>query len=74
MTDLPKPQISMHSIPVGSGLGAAALISVLLLGMAVELPMGPALWGMGTGVLGGFALIAWRSRRSRPSSENWRRT
>jgi hypothetical protein len=63
MTDSPKPQISMHSIPVGSGLGAAALIAILLLGMAAELPMQPALWGMGAGVLGGIALIAWRGRR-----------
>ena len=55
-----KPEISMHSIPVGSGLGAAALIVALLVGLAIELPMQPALWGMGAGVLGGLLLIAWR--------------
>jgi hypothetical protein len=53
-------RITMHSIPVGSGPGAAMLIAVLLIGMAVELPMQPALWGMGAGLLGGLALIAWR--------------
>lgn len=58
--DQRKVQISMHSIPVGSGLGAAALIAALLLAMAVELPMQPAVWGMGAGVLAGIALIAWR--------------
>lgn len=60
MPDVHKAQISMHSIPVGSGLGAAALIVVLLLGVAAELPMQPALWGMGGGVLGGLLLIVWR--------------
>lgn len=55
-----NPRISMHSIPVGSGLGAAVLIAMLLLGMAVELPMQPAIWGMAAGVFGGLGLIAWR--------------
>ena len=64
MPDSPKTQISMHSIPVGSGFGAAALIAVLLVGLASELPMQPALWGMGTGLVGGLALIAWRRHTS----------
>ena len=55
-------QISMHNIPVGSGLGAAVLIVVLLSGLALELPMRPALLGMGAGVFGGLALIAFRRR------------
>ena len=56
----PNARITMHSIPVGSGIGAAALIMVLLSGMAAELPMQPALWGMTAGVFGGLLLVVWR--------------
>lgn len=56
----PPAQISMHSIPVGGSVGAAALIAILLLGMSLELSMQPAIYGMGAGLLGGLALIAFR--------------
>ena len=37
MPDVQKAQINMHSIPVGSGLGAAALIVALPFGSPTEL-------------------------------------
>ena len=52
MTDAPRNvQISMHKIPVGSGLGAAVLIAVILVVCSstclafVQQPYGDSAWG-----------------------------
>jgi hypothetical protein len=64
MDDSQNVQINTQSIPVGSSMGAALLIVVLLVGLFLDLPgvRGTAVGG-GVGVLLGAALI-WRRRRN----------
>jgi hypothetical protein len=57
-------QIDMQRIPVGSSIGAAVLIAMLMVGMFLDLPgiRGVAVAGGAVGVLFGLGLIAWRRR------------
>lgn len=59
-------QINTQRIPVGRGVGAAALIVILLTGLFLDLPgvRGTAVWGGIVGVLIALALIAWRRRKA----------
>jgi hypothetical protein len=58
-------QINTQRIPVGSGIGAALLIIVLLVGMFLDLPgvRGTALGGGAIGFLLAAVLIGWRRRK-----------
>jgi hypothetical protein len=57
-------QINTQRIPVGSGIGAALLIVILLLGLFLDLPgvRATAIGGGTIGLLLGAALICWRRR------------
>jgi hypothetical protein len=66
MEDMQNVQINMQRIPVGSGVGAAVLIAILLLGLFLDLP-GVRITAIGGGVIGlllAGALIVWRRRRA----------
>ena len=58
-------QINTQRIPVGSSIGAAVLIVILLVGMFLDLPgvRGTAMGGGAIGVMLAWALIWWRRRR-----------
>ncbi len=60
-----RPTINLSGIPVRGGLGALALVVLLLAAMAAELPAARwlALVGTAAGVLLGAGLIAWRRRQ-----------
>ncbi len=60
--DLRNVEISMHKIPVGGSLGAAALIAILLVGMFLDLPgiRATAIGGIVVGLVIAVALIRWR--------------
>lgn len=64
MQDRLNVQINTQRIPVGSGVGAAVLIAILLLGMFLDLPgvRGTALGGAFIGLLLAAALILLRRR------------
>ena len=59
-------QINTQRIPVGSSIGAALLIAIVLLGLFFDLPSvrGTALGGSAIGLLLATALIAWRRRKA----------
>ena len=64
--DVGQPvQINIQRVPVGSGIGAALLIAVLLAILLFSLPgLRPtAFWGSSIGVLLAVSLIVWRRRR-----------
>ena len=66
MDDRQNVQINMQRIPVGSSVGAAMLIAILLLGLFLDLP-GVRITAIGGGAIGlvlAGALIAWRRRRA----------
>ena len=58
-------QINMQRIPVGSSIGAALLIVLLLVGMFLDLPgvRGTAVGGGAIGLLLAAVLIGWRRRK-----------
>ena len=62
----PTPRIDIQRIPVGRGLGAGALIVIVLVGLFLDLPgvRGTAIWGGALGVILGVALILWRRPRA----------
>jgi hypothetical protein len=64
MTDEAPAQITMSRIPVRGGVGAFALIVILVLGVLAELPQ--LRWfyigGVSLGLLFALALILWRRR------------
>lgn len=62
------PQIQMSRIPVGRGLGALAVIVILIGAMLMELPSlrVPVLFGAGGGCLLAALLILWHARRRPP--------
>jgi hypothetical protein len=59
------PQINISRIPVGGGIGALAAIVILLAVLLGALPQlrWLAVYGVGTGLVFGVALILWRRRR-----------
>lgn len=59
-------QITTQRIPVGSSVGAAVLIAVVLVGLFLDLPgvRGTAIVGGGLGLLFAGALIAARRRHA----------
>lgn len=59
-----ETQITMSRIPIRGGLGAFAMIVVLVAAMLAELPQlrVPVLGGVAFGLLFAVALIAWRRR------------
>jgi len=66
-------EIRIDRIPVGTGIGAALAILVLLGAMLVEIPALrlPALAGVAGGAVLGVVLIIWHiRRRKRPVSES----
>jgi hypothetical protein len=65
MREMRNARIDMQSIPVGSGIGAAVLIAMLLGTMFFSLPrLQPvAVWSAAVGVVFGVALIGWRRWR-----------
>jgi hypothetical protein len=64
MEDRQNVQIDMQRIPVGSSVGAALLIAILLVGMLLDLPRirGTAIAGGAVGLVLAVALIWWRRR------------
>ena len=64
MDDSENVQITTQRIPVGSSIGAALLIVLLLVGMFLDLPgvRGTAVGGGVIGLLLAAALIGWRRR------------
>jgi hypothetical protein len=66
MPDIQKVQINTQRIPVGSSIGAALLIVILLVGLFFDLPgvRGTALGGGAIGLLLAATLIAWRRRNA----------
>jgi hypothetical protein len=66
MDDRQNVQINMQRIPVGSSLGAALLIVLLLVGMFLDLPRirGTAIAGGAVGLVLAVALISWRRRNA----------
>ena len=56
--------INIQRIPVGSSIGAAVLIVILLAGLFLDLPglRGTVVWSASIGLVLGVALIWWRSR------------
>ena len=72
MPDIQNVQINTQRIPVGSSIGAALLIVIVLVGLFLDLPgvRGPAVGGGAIGLLLAAALIGWRRRKAgRPSRE-----
>ncbi len=65
------PQIQMSRIPVGKGLGALAVIVIVIGAMLVELPSlrGPVLLGAGGGCVLAAILIAWHARQRQGRSD-----
>lgn len=66
MQDTQNVQINMQRIPVGSSMGAALLIVIVLVGMFLGLP-GVRTTAMGGGAIGlllAVALIWWRRRKA----------
>jgi len=59
------PQINISRIPVGGGIGALAVVVILLGVLVGALPRlrWLAVYGIGTGLIFGIALILWRRRR-----------
>jgi hypothetical protein len=60
--------ISMHHIPIRGGVGAALLIAVLIVSMALRLP--PLRWVLIAALLVGIslaALLIWRNRGGLPT-------
>ena len=57
-------QINTQKIPVGSSIGAAVLIAIVLLGLFLDLPgvRRTVLAGGGFGLLFALSLIGWRRR------------
>jgi hypothetical protein len=66
MQETQNVRIDMQRIPVGSSIGAALLIVILLIGMFVELPRvrGTAIAGGAVGLPLAAALIWWRRRNA----------
>jgi hypothetical protein len=66
MHDPRNVQINTQRIPVGSSIGAALLIAIILLGLFLDLPgvRGTALGGGALGLLLAAALIGWRRRKA----------
>jgi hypothetical protein len=64
MTDEPRAQITMSRIPIRGGVGALALIVILVSGVLAELPQlrWRFLGGMALGLVFAVALILWRRR------------
>ena len=64
MSDEPEAQITMSRIPIRGGMGALALIVILVSGVLAELPQlrGRFLGGVVLGLLFAVALIVWRRR------------
>jgi hypothetical protein len=64
MTDEPRAQITMSRIPIRGGIGAFALIVILVSGVLAELPQlrWRFLGGVALGLLFAAALILWRRR------------
>lgn len=64
MDDNPDTQITMSRIPIRGGLGAFAMIVILVAGMLAELPQlrVPVLGGVAFGLVFAAALIVWRRR------------
>jgi hypothetical protein len=64
MDDRQHVQINTQRIPVGSSIGAAVLIAIVLLGMFLDLPgvRGTAIGGGAIGLLLATGLIWWRRR------------
>ena len=64
MSDNPETQITMSRIPIRGGLGAFAMIVILVAGMLAELPQlrVPVLGGVAFGLVFAAALIVWRRR------------
>jgi hypothetical protein len=64
MADEPEAQITMSRIPIRGGVGAFALIVILVSAVAAELPLLRArfLAGVALGLLLAIALIIWRRR------------
>jgi hypothetical protein len=65
MRELRDARIDMQSIPVGSSIGAAVLVAILLGTMFYSLPgLRPVVvWGAAAGVVFGVGLIVWRRWR-----------
>ncbi|HUE89305.1 MAG TPA: GlyGly-CTERM sorting domain-containing protein [Vicinamibacterales bacterium] len=59
-------QINTQRIPVGSSIGAALLIVIVLVGLFLDLPgvRGTAIGGGAIGLLLAAALIVWRRRKA----------
>jgi hypothetical protein len=55
-------EISMHKIPVGGGIGSAAVIVILLTVLFLALPgiRATAIGGIAAGLIFAVALIRWR--------------
>ena len=66
MQDNQNVQINTQRIPVGSGIGAALLIVILLVGLFLDLPgvRGTAIGGGAIGLLFAASLIWWRRRKA----------
>jgi hypothetical protein len=66
MQDTQNVQINTQRIPVGSSIGAALLIVIVLFGMFLDLPgvRGTAVGGTTIGSLFAVALIWWRRREA----------
>jgi hypothetical protein len=64
MSDEPGAQITMSRIPIRGGIGAFALIVILVSGVVAELPQlrGRFLGAVGLGLVFAVALILWRRR------------
>ena len=62
--DTRNVQINTQKIPVGSSIGAAVLIAIVLLGLFLDLPgvRGTVIVGGGFGLLFALALVRWRRR------------
>jgi hypothetical protein len=65
MQDTQNVQINMQRIPVGSSMGAALLIVIVLVGLLLDLPgvRATAIGGGAVGLLLAVALIWWRRRK-----------
>jgi predicted membrane protein len=72
MQDIPNVQINTQRIPVGSSIGAALLIVIVLVGLFLDLPgvRGTAVGGGVTGLLLAAVLIRWRRRNGSTASRS----